>query len=145
MYVLIVVVMALVREEILIKKDGNGADAGAAIITTALSQIGGIIKELEKVAISSPYASFIVGVCVADILHNNKIITDNAYKICLNVGVIGMGVTFTGDILGIITGITDVFSSGSRVQANIFTNSVSTLVTVQGQEDAQLNALLAKK
>lgn len=130
--------------EVFIQKSNQGVEAGAAVISNVVTQVGEIVKELEKVAISSPFMSFATAIITADLLHNAKIISDNAYNLILTTGTIAIGVKISGDIINEIVQITDLV--GNRpADPGLFSNSVTTLVTVQGHEDAQLNALFGKK
>lgn len=126
-----------------IKQDSTTI-AGTLLLSEVLKQVGEIVKELEKVAISSPFASFAVTLAVVDILHNYKIVSDNTFKIIVFGGTAGFSISIVGDIISEAAQISHV-AGNTSAQPSLFSNSVQTLVTVQGHEDAQLNALLARR
>lgn len=137
----------MVQEVVIQRRSDSDAAAGAAVISTAITEVAGVIKELEKVAISSPIVSIAVAIITADILHNSKLISDGAYLSIMALTISAGGISLAADVsqlLQSIDPVTGLFKSSTQ-PAGLLTNSVSTLVTVQGEQNAQLNALLAKK
>lgn len=131
--------MADIYVERMGKEKDQTALEGAAVITTAIQEVGGIIQELEKVAISSPIASAFICLITGDILHNAKIISDGTW---LGIEVMiysAAGLALGTEVITAVSNFTDLI--GNRAQPNLFTPSVNTLVIVPPNNQDQLNAL----
>jgi hypothetical protein len=128
--------------------DGEKLEALTDILTTGMSEFAGVVKELEKVAISSPIVSAVLAVILLDLMHragvkkdqngmpfaDTGLISDSAYNIGKNIIAFGMGATLAADVLSALP-----FAKGFSG------NSVQTLVTSEaGSTPAQVGALMSK-
>lgn len=131
---------------------------------TAITEFLGLIRELERVAMSSPIVSIFLCLALGDFLHrygrnvsqgtdfNGKpvfttiqegLLSDATWNGLQFIIYSNAGIKLGTDLLGALSQFTDLV--GNRTQTDIFTPSVSTLVlNPQPTDTTQLNALLSQ-
>jgi hypothetical protein len=138
-------------------KQDMGAVAAASVISTAITEVAAVVKELERVAISSPVTGAVMCLIIGDILHNagrqigsdgrtvmkNGIISDGTWLGIQTIIYSGVGLSLASTVIADVTAISDIIGTRAA-QPSIFTPSVTTLVIGDGSgQKADLQALLS--
>lgn len=131
-----------VQDKVVKSEEVAKAEAVASVANTAISEVAAVIKEMEKVAISSPLVAVTLTIITADWLHTHHQLSDNAYNLVVWTALGAAGITAAGTLIADIAELKGLTIGNSP--AGLLTNSVTTLVTSDNQT-AGLQALLAKK